>query len=397
MSRLAAAVCALALLLVPRPSPALFHLAVVDELMSGVGADPSVQYVEIRMLGILQNSVIGARVVAFDCTGSTATILAQANANVPNEGAGVRWIVGTASFATASGVTPDFPISTAALAPSCGMVCFGGGPGGPNRVLPENPPTWSITDLGNYVNCIAYGGYSGATVPAITQVTANGAGDGALSLSRPVAGGVPLALACPTPTNNAGTVGSFGPCTPPTTTSTTVTTTTSTLPPPQGLTGKNLLLKDNVDPTKKGLVVLSKDVSITLPANGSPDDPTIGGATLRVLTADGCAGPCDNTYNLPPGNWALVGKPGQNKGYKYKDKLLAAGPAKVGTLKPLKLAKVVGKGSALGHELAADPSPVTVVLTLGLHEYCLTYGGTPKFTVDKKFQAKDAPAGSCPP
>ena len=396
MSRLAAGLLALVVLLIPRPSPALFHLAQIDEVMSGVGADPSIQYVEVRMLSPLQSFLTGARVVAFDCTGATATVLAQAGANVVNDGTGVRWIVGTGSFATASGIIPDFSIASAALDPTCGMVCFGGGPGGPSRVSPENPPTWSITDLANYVNCVAYGGYSGTTVPAITQTTALGAGDGTLSLSR-VNGGTTFALACPSPTNNAGNTGTFGPCTPPTTTSTTVTTTTSTLPPPQPLSGKTLLLKDNTDPTKKGLVVLSKDVTIALPANGSADDPTIGGATLRVLTSDGCAGPCDNTYSLPAGNWALVGKPGQNKGYKYKDKLLAAGPAKVGTLKPAKMAKVVGKGAALGHELAADPSPVNVVLTLGAHKYCLTFGGTPKFTVDTKFQAKDAPVGSCPP
>jgi len=68
------------------------------------------------------------------------------------------------------------------------------------------------------------------------------------------------------------------------------------------------------------------------------------------------------------------------------------------TVKPGKQVKIVGKGTALGHTLASDPRPVLVELRLGAERYCFAFGGTVKFTADKKYLAKDAPAAAaCPP
>jgi hypothetical protein len=62
-----------------------------------------------------------------------------------------------------------------------------------------------------------------------------------------------------------------------------------------------------------------------------------------------------------------------------------------------KLLKVSGRG-ALGHELAADPSPVDVTVQTGTRRYCLEYGGTTSFKVGSQFVAKDAPtAPACAP
>jgi hypothetical protein len=62
-----------------------------------------------------------------------------------------------------------------------------------------------------------------------------------------------------------------------------------------------------------------------------------------------------------------------------------------------KVLKATGKGTMLGHSLADNPDPVTVVLTLGARRYCATFGGTVKFTAGKSFTAKLAPVpASCP-
>jgi glucose/arabinose dehydrogenase len=157
----------------------------------------------------------------------------------------------------------------------------------------------------------------------------------------------------------------------------------------QPVGGTKLTLKDNTNPDRKSLKLQSKD-NILL--GGTGDDPTVAGGSLRVFSAD-----FDDTYALPSGNWTTMGDPVDHKGFKYKDKLLAAGPIKTATVKAGKLVKATGKGGMLGHSLATNPDPVTVVLTLGTHRYCATFGGTVKFEADKSFTAKLAPVpASCP-
>jgi len=61
-------------------------------------------------------------------------------------------------------------------------------------------------------------------------------------------------------------------------------------------------------------------------------------------------------------------------------------------VKPGKLARVIGKGSSLGHTLAANPDPVSVVLELGAQAYCGRFGGSTQFKVGTKYLAKRAGA-----
>src|SRR5439155_7204375 len=112
------------------------------------------------------------------------------------------------------------------------------------------------------------------------------------------------------------------------------------------------------------------------------DDPVVNGGSLRVRGTG-----FDTTYDLPKTGRKYQGKAGQDKGYKF-----GKGAAiKSVIVKSGKLLRVIGKGSALGHSLAADPSPVSLTLTLGDRKYCLRFGGTVQFKAGTKRLAKDAP------
>ena len=123
--------------------------------MTSYGGDPNVQFVEIDMLSPGQNLVTNSVLGAFDTSGSYIGDVFVVPADVPNAGSGVRWIMGTSQFQTASGLSPDF-IIPASLPTGGGMLCWGA-PG----ILPPAPGSWNHAIPGNYVDCIAYGTYSG--------------------------------------------------------------------------------------------------------------------------------------------------------------------------------------------------------------------------------------------
>src|SRR5262249_57829220 len=172
------------------------------------------------------------------------------------------------------------------------------------------------------------------------------------------------------------------------------TTTSTTLPPGhQVISGLELTLSGDVDPNKQAVDVLSKDPTIAIGANGSADDPTVTGGSLRVRSSV-----FDNTYSLPSPGWAPVGKPGKSSGYRFKNK---TGPIGSVIVQAGKIIKVRGKGS-LGTSLAGDPRPVDVVLQVGGKTYCAQFGGpgggAVEFKPGKIFAANNAPpAVSCPP
>jgi len=173
------------------------------------------------------------------------------------------------------------------------------------------------------------------------------------------------------------------------------------VPPPAGQTlfGKKMLLTDDADATRKRVVVVSNDPAVNLGAgNGSADDPVVNGGSLRILTSDGCGGPCDDTYPLPSSGWSYIGPPGDGKGYRYKD---TSGPIRLVLIRAGRRTRIVGRAgsSPLGHELAAPPEPVDVVLSLGTvpRRWCMTFGGVTSFIADTRFSGKNAPAPSaCP-
>jgi len=99
------------------------------------------------MLASFQTFVAGTVLGAFDASGSHLGNVLVIPGNVSRDGNGVRWLMGTARLQVVSGLTPDF-IMPAGLPTGGGMVCWGA-PG----AFPSNP--------GSYVDCVAYGSYSG--------------------------------------------------------------------------------------------------------------------------------------------------------------------------------------------------------------------------------------------
>src|SRR5581483_12432621 len=123
-----------ALVLAPaRRADAAFHLAEIGEAMFGINGDPNQQFVEIRLQTSGQNLVANTRLSAWTADGSFFGVLLLVPSNVSNSAANARWTMGTAAFAAASGIYPDFIFAPAAL-PSTGMICWGA-PG----LIPPNP------------------------------------------------------------------------------------------------------------------------------------------------------------------------------------------------------------------------------------------------------------------
>jgi len=153
--RAAAVLAVLGCFAAPRPAEAFFHLAVIDEVMTSYDADPSVQFVEIKMLAASQNLVTNSVLGVFDSDGNFVQDVLVVPSNVPNAGAGVRWIMGTSEFQTLSGLAPNFLIS-ADLPTAGGMVCWGA-PG----IIPPTNTGWDRTNFANWIDCLAYGTYAG--------------------------------------------------------------------------------------------------------------------------------------------------------------------------------------------------------------------------------------------
>jgi len=174
---------------------------------------------------------------------------------------------------------------------------------------------------------------------------------------------------------------------------------TTNTTPPSLLTGKALkLVAAPSHPEKSSLSLASADPTITLGAgNGSDDDPTHAGASLRLFAGSGTGGGED--FFLPASGWSVIGTPGENRGYTYKDTTKGfVGPIMSVVLSSGKLLQARGKGSLLALPLANDPESVAIVLQTGSQRYCLSFGGTTAFKAGKSFSAKNANApGTCPP
>jgi hypothetical protein len=138
-------------------------------------------------------------------------------------------------------------------------------------------------------------------------------------------------------------------------------------------------------------VLRAKDPGVTLArGNGSPDDPVLGGGSLRIVSS---SGGFDLEYDLPASRWKHLRRAGAGKGYRFRK----LSPIRSIVVKPGKLVKIVAKGPELIHPLNVDPGSVGVILRIGDHRYCFEFGGEVSFTAGRLFRAKSAPAPvACP-
>jgi len=151
VNRLAPLVLAL---LVAAPAQASFHMARISGLLTSFNGDDTHQMVEIEMQSLGQNLVGESVLGTFDESGAFVDDFVVPS-DVANAGAGVTWLMGSSTF-VAGGLTDfviDIPLPLAG-----GMVCWGA----PGLVTPD-PNSWDHTDPLNYVDCLAYGTYSGPT------------------------------------------------------------------------------------------------------------------------------------------------------------------------------------------------------------------------------------------
>ena len=158
MKRLGSLICicgVLILLSAPRPAHADFHLMVIDEIMTSYDGDPNVQFVEFKMLFILQHFVTDTVLGAFDPNGTYLGDVFIVPNDIAPGAAGVRWLMATQAFETLTGLAPEFIIPPA-LPTVGGMVCWGA----PAVV---DPNSWDHSNAGLYTDCVAYGTYSGPT------------------------------------------------------------------------------------------------------------------------------------------------------------------------------------------------------------------------------------------
>ena len=160
------------------------------------------------------------------------------------------------------------------------------------------------------------------------------------------------------------------------------------------LDGTLLKIHDSPNVGQRALLMLSRDRTIALAHDLSgAADPTLHGARLRVWSDAGDA--FDASYDLPAGSWRALGASASRRGYRYDDRRGTAGPVRSVLVKDGVMLKVTARGMA-DVSLATAPDPVGVTLTSGDLAYCLSFGGTVKFSSARSYIAKNAPLVPCP-
>ncbi|MCK6554528.1 M28 family peptidase [Candidatus Binatia bacterium] len=136
-----------------------------------------------------------------------------------------------------------------------------------------------------------------------------------------------------------------------------------------------------------------------LPAPGSAEDPTTGGAELRFFdTALG--GATRATFELDASGWKGLGRPAGSKGYRYKGRDDATGGACTSVVIKEKTIKAVCKGTPV---TLSPPFASTEGIVLGLPagtaalRYCAEFGGEEKKNDAVQMRRTTAPAPAvCP-
>lgn len=130
------------------------------------------------------------------------------------------------------------------------------------------------------------------------------------------------------------------------------------------------------------------------PAVGGEQDPVRHGGVLRLRSV---AAGFDRRFPLPKGSWRYLGPASSARGVRFVARGRGA-PVRRVIVRSDGGVRINGVSAELGPPLAADPSPVEVVLILGTRRHCMRFGGEVRFVAGESFRAAGAPApAACPP
>ncbi|MDA0799424.1 MAG: SwmB domain-containing protein [Chloroflexi bacterium] len=291
-----AIVLTVATLLTPTSAQAAFHLMVIDEVMAGAGGASDIQFVELKMLAGGQNVVNGTGLIFYDSSGNpTATFVLPSN--VGGSASGSSILIGTAAFASASSVAPDFAMPSNLNAPD-GRVCF------------------TYPNLTTVIDCVGYGSFTGSNSPYGTPavglpITGNSSLKRGSETDNNAAD---FALGTPAPRNNAGQAGTV---TPPDTTEPVLassavngTSLVSTYTESNGLdvastpaTADYGVSTDGVAQAVTGVVVGANTVTLTLsPGVANGDTVTVSYTASVDPIQDEAGNPAADLVNQPVTN-----------------------------------------------------------------------------------------------
>jgi hypothetical protein len=293
-----------------RSSSAVFHETLIDELMTSYGGDPNVQFIEMRMLASLQNFVGHSVFAAFDSNGTYINDILVVPGNLTHSGSGTRWLIGTAAFQTNTGLAPDFVMPAGILPTGGGMVCFGGGGG----ISPQNPPNWDRTNFASYVDCVAYGTFTGTgVVTGVTPTALNGDGHSLQRMGDTKDNAADFTCANPaTPQNNAGTTASMAATSPcagvgPSPTPTTLLPTATPKPMPTGSQTPTITPTRTAAPTSIATATLTAAINThtPTPTSSATATPTTIATPTTTLTASNTP----TASSTPPNTPTATGTP----------------------------------------------------------------------------------------
>jgi hypothetical protein len=195
-----------ALLLLPLPASATFHLVKIVEVFPGATVEPSAQYVVLQMYFPGQNLVKTHSLTVFDATGTKVGTFTFGG-NVSNGANLATMLVATPTAEDLFGINADL-MMTPVLQAGGGAAC------------------WDVVD------CVAWGSFDAANLLPKAPGTPFNAPTGLLldmAMHRDLSSGgaaTSFAFAPPAPKNNAGQSGTLGPTPTPSATPTPVVTPT---------------------------------------------------------------------------------------------------------------------------------------------------------------------------
>jgi hypothetical protein len=139
------------------------------------------------------------------------------------------------------------------------------------------------------------------------------------------------------------------------------------------------------------LKILGEPVTLDLPPHGGSSDPTVVGASLKVVDTLGAG---SFVVNLPSARWAALGNPPGSKGYRYRRAAGDSSPCRTAILRSNIVKVICEDDQMLNPPLFGDAG---VTLSLGAYNYCAQFGGRLARNGGGLFLGRDADApASCP-